>query len=669
MSYEVARYLERGRAAKPGVSALDAVMGKDWAIIDSGRARRGRMPRTGLRAAHKRDVARGLSGGVISPGRRPQAVVKMVRKGGASDVRGLKAQMAYLSRDGAQPLQRSEAFMGAEIDADQMASIEAAWKMPPEGSGRADRTSHFIVSFPQESDLSSAERAGRAWAEEMFGSGLYGGDSFDYYTAFHTDRAHPHMHVVVHRRGLDRGEWLKVSQRGDMNYDRMREVLVDVADREGIELEATSRLVRGLHDRPVPDAEYRAAVDENREAVPPDHDRETAIRAAASLIHFSRQFAADALAIERELPEQAAMLRSIAETLAEGRAITIQNYGNLTSEGERKMADRLEAVTEEVRGKFERLDDDVIHVDDNRTRMRLLRQIAELKETTVPYMREPGELRAFTERDDSGRFESFAANDPVSMQVKAAADDVAREVARDYGVDEEATLERYAGPIPSRGLARQFMAAEERERGESRARSGAGPESVEDRQNELEQMREELHRVYREGRTIVDERRANMAERLEDRSFDDRDAERLVRDGAPEDQRQSDLDKMSAAKERSVEIAESTPWRGIGDGREEVQDIAVKSDRGFHPGYSYVADPQFGDVTTRYSTVAVGTADEAIALSDTFREDGDTGVRQALAQRDRLAQADLIDEERPARTPEQDRILRDLERDTDDYDR
>ncbi|WP_299846098.1 relaxase/mobilization nuclease domain-containing protein, partial [uncultured Jannaschia sp.] len=132
----------------------------------------------------------------------------------------------YLSRDGAEPLQRSEAMMGIALDAEEAARMEKEWRMPPEGAARADRTSHFIVSFPQDAPHSAAEHAGRAWAEEMFGSGQHGDDSYDYYTAFHTDRAHPHMHVVVYRRGLENGEWLKVSQRGDVNYDRMREVLV-----------------------------------------------------------------------------------------------------------------------------------------------------------------------------------------------------------------------------------------------------------------------------------------------------------------------------------------------------------------------------------------------------------------------------------------------------------
>ena len=671
MSYQVARFLKRGRAAGPEVSALDAVMGADWAVIEPGRARRGRAPRLALRNAFQADVARGLAGGML-PGRRPQAVVKMIRKGGASDVRGLRAQMAYLSRQGTEPLQRSEAMLGIELDAEEAARLETEWRMPPDGADRADRTSHFIVSFPQDALHAPAERAGRAWAEEMFGSGRYAGDSYDYYTAFHTDRAHPHMHVVVHRRGLEHGEWLKVSQRGDLNYDRMREVLVDVAGREGIELEATTRLARGLHDRPVPDAEYRRAVEQDRDPEAPEHTHETAIRAAASLIHFARQFAADARAIERELPDQAKMLHEISERLSEGRAITVQHYGDLSPEGEKRMADRLEEVTTEVRGKLQRLDNDVVNVEDDATRMRFLRQIAELKANTVPYMRDPGELRDFAERDDSGRFEAIVPSDPVSSEVKTAADEVARDVARDYGVDPEATVERYSGAIPSRGLARQFAEAEERERAESRALSGVGSESVEERDADLARMRAELQNVYREGRDIVQERYAQVAEVREGPGPTERDDGRPAREGLPGTEA-AERERFSAAQEREPEIVEQSPWFAEEDGA-RMQHVVVKSDRGFHPGYSRT--PRDGaDIETRHSDVAVPTREEAMALGDTFLTDGDRGVRERLARgrgREDAAERQTPDAA-PSRAPEmsaeQLRILRDLERDTDDYDR
>ena len=648
MSGQVAGLLERGRAARPHVSALDAVMGEDWAVVDFDGARKARdmrLFRPGLGPAHARDLKRGLAGGRF-PGRRPQAVVKMIRKGGASDARGLKAQIAYLSRDGETPLLRSEAFMGIEIDAAQLDAIGTSWRMPPDGAGRADRTSHFIASFPEGTPHGAAERAGRAWAEEMFGSGRFGGDSFDYYTAFHTDQAHPHMHVVVNRRGLENGAWLKVSLRGDLHYDRMREVLVDVAGREGIELEATTRFARGIHDRPVPDAEYRLAASERREAEPPEHTRETAIRAAASLIHFARRFAADARSVERELPRQAAMLRSISESVAEGRAIGTGDYSGFSAEGEKTLAERLEEVTREVRGKFERMDAEVVNVEGGARRMRLLRQIAELKARTVPHMRDPGALVEFAERDASGRYQAFAADGPVAAGIRSAVDRVARETAVRYGVDPDAAVERHSGSAPSRGLARQFAEAEAREREASRALSGAGPESAEDRRAALDGMHGELARIYREGRAILEERRAVPAD---------------------------DLVRPAEARGPDPEIVDWTPWRGAEAGGGEMRNVVVRTDRGYHPGVSYVSGRDAEGETIRHSEIAVSTPDEAMALSEAFRENGDPGVRAAMAERDLVRYQEAAGERRrddDLSEAEYRRVLRDYERNDDDgYDR
>ena len=508
MSLQVLDLLRQGRAAGPNVSALDAVMGEDWAIVEFDEARKARLSRAGLRAAHRRDVARsggggGGGGGGAKPGAKPQAVVKMIRKGGASDLRGLRAQMAYLSRQGDVPLQRSEAFMGIEVDAEQAAAIESTWRMPPEGSGRADRTSHFLVSFPTETPHGAAERAGRAWAEEMFGSGRFGGDSYDYYTAFHTDRAHPHMHVVVHRRGLEQGAWLKVSQRSDLNYDAMRAVLVEVAAREGIELEATPRLERGVHDRPVPDAEHRRAEAERRAPNAPMHTLETAIRAASAMIHYARRFVADAAIIERDAPEQAAQLRAAADAVAHGRAVTRETYHPVQREPEMSSA-QVEERRQEVRANFETMEKGVERMPDGPNRMRVLRQIDELKARSAPLMAEPGGLRASTMEDESGRYRGMDASDGRRAGIKAEADERVKAVAERYGVNGEAMVERYSGGVPSKALAEQFERAEERERGRSWIERGESPESAEDRRRALAQMRGEVGSIYMEARERAD---------------------------------------------------------------------------------------------------------------------------------------------------------------------
>ena len=513
---EVATLLARGRIAKPNVSALDAVMGRDWAILSPGRPRKTSDVRLGLRVAHKKDVARFTGGGGTAPGGKPQAVVKMIRSGGVSDLRGLRTQMAYLSRKGEARLERSERYMGLDIDDGHVEAMERSWRMPREGQGTAERTSHFIASFPGGTDRRAAYQTGRDWAETMFGSGLHGRDRYDYYTAFHTDRDHPHMHVIVHRRGLENGGWLKVSKRSDVNYDRMRELLVEVAARSGIYLEASTRFSRGRHDRPVPDAEYRRAAAGRREPQAPAHTRETAIRAAAALIHYSRVFAADAKRIERETPEQAELLRRAATELTDGRALERQTNSARTAQQENKMASpRIEEKRIEVRSTFDDLDRGAREIEDRAVRMRFLRQVAAMKAETAPLLREPGELRAYVEKDDGGRYRGFDTRADLKAADKRRADDRVRSVAARYGLDDAATVERHAGPPPSRGLARLYAEAEAEERSRARSERGEAAETPDQRQAALSKMHAEIRSIYRESHERLNERGASRGFRPE----------------------------------------------------------------------------------------------------------------------------------------------------------
>lgn len=554
---QVLTLLERGRAASETISALDAVMGEDWAVVDFDQARKAQLIRMGLAEKHRQDVSRTSSssiGGSHSylPGYRPQAVVKMVRKGGASDVRGLKAQMDYLSRDGEQALVRSERYMGVEIDDAERDAIESGWEMPPEGSGLADRTSHFIVSFPSYSSHGAAERAGRAWAEELFGSGDYSGDSYDYYTAFHTDRDHPHMHVVVNRRGMDQGNWLKVSRRSDLNYDAMRNVLVRIAEREGIELEATNRYERAIHDRPVPDAEYRRAKEERREVVAPEHTQQSAILAAAALIHHARRFANDARLVERDAPELAEILHRTSKDIAEGKTLTEQSYERSTNGHEvRAMSERLAEKRAEVRDNFRELDGNVAQLDPGADRVRAERQVAELKAQSAEAMgRDGAGLREYQQRDTSGRYDGMAG-----------AEAEVRQVADRYGVNSDAAVERSSGGTPSVGLAREFAAGEARERAQSRADRGEREETPAQRDAALTKMHTEIGAIYREARqqaTGPDRDWTREAERRREANRVDRDAsggESRSNDRMTDDEDRERADHDRSADDRGADEA------------------------------------------------------------------------------------------------------------------
>ncbi|MEL6475656.1 MAG: relaxase/mobilization nuclease domain-containing protein [Pseudomonadota bacterium] len=179
-----------------------------------------------------------------------QAVLKQVRNGGATKSKSISNQMNYLTRNQELEAERSERYQGITIaDREQVAELSRSWTAQAQngirGAGDQQMTTHLVASFPPGTDDEKAKEVGRAWADEMFNSGKHG-DKWDYVTVFHNDTDHPHMHVVVNRRGLE-GDWLKISKRDPhMNYDNMREVLAEVAQEHGLDLEATSREARGL---------------------------------------------------------------------------------------------------------------------------------------------------------------------------------------------------------------------------------------------------------------------------------------------------------------------------------------------------------------------------------------------------------------------------------------
>jgi hypothetical protein len=232
----------------------------------------------------------------------PQAIIKVIRNGGSHSPSQMKAQLDYIGRketvaavaNGAPahavysaPLRAHNSAMGADLQPDDAAEVALNWAL---GTGKYSdgrnsdiaMTTHIVVSFPPGTDHNDAEAAGREWAERMFrprDNGEFGDDdyynsyplngdedhdkfyekqNYRYFSALHTDRDHPHLHLVVDRRG-DAGGWLKISARHPvLNYVNMREQMVTVARHHGIELDASSRSERGLGDvRPLTDVQIR----------------------------------------------------------------------------------------------------------------------------------------------------------------------------------------------------------------------------------------------------------------------------------------------------------------------------------------------------------------------------------------------------------------------------
>ncbi|MDR6101876.1 type IV secretion system T-DNA border endonuclease VirD2 [Agrobacterium larrymoorei] len=196
----------------------------------------------------------------------PQAIVHIIRGGGCQTIGRICSQWEYLSRKGELEVRFSERHGGGVMLHEEFEIWAKRWAEQTGhyidgvklSDGHPELTTHIVVSFPPGTDEGAAEDAGRLWAENMFGSGENGGE-WDYVTVFHTDRPHPHLHVVVNRRALsNRAEWLAIAHRNDfLNYDSLREGLADAAYDCGIALDASSREERGLEGHNPTRAQYR----------------------------------------------------------------------------------------------------------------------------------------------------------------------------------------------------------------------------------------------------------------------------------------------------------------------------------------------------------------------------------------------------------------------------
>jgi len=199
-----------------------------------------------------------------------EALIRRVPRGGTRSIRGLTRQLAYLSRQsdpdrdtillaGSQRHQFAQGAVDA-IDPNNVFAFanrlyQRSGRLPPGQTDAvlpSDLTIHFVISFPSGTDFLAAERAGRDWAEYVFGLG-YLNERHDYVTAFHCrDGEHPHMHVVVDRSPLDGGNLL-ILRRGHphWSYEAMRHWAVEAAANHGIELIATDWSDRSLAERPL----------------------------------------------------------------------------------------------------------------------------------------------------------------------------------------------------------------------------------------------------------------------------------------------------------------------------------------------------------------------------------------------------------------------------------
>jgi type IV secretion system T-DNA border endonuclease VirD2 len=176
------------------------------------------------------------------------AVLKKIGKGGTANAKELAAQMDYLFSKSA-----SIFGNGVLLDADakgltkdERNDIVGDWVEDWRGSPKNGHTTHLLMSFPSHVRPEKAKLIAEAWAFEMFQSGEHQDDVWSYVAALHTDKAHPHVHMVVNNRGTVNDSWFFMAKEHAFNLEVMKERMVAIAAEEGVFLDATSRAERGL---------------------------------------------------------------------------------------------------------------------------------------------------------------------------------------------------------------------------------------------------------------------------------------------------------------------------------------------------------------------------------------------------------------------------------------
>lgn len=202
------------------------------------------------------------------------AVIKKIGKGGTANAKELAAQMDYL-------FSKSEAIFGNGVALDHDArglnrhernEIVGEWVEDWRGSPKNGHTSHLLLSFPSHVRPEKAKLIAEVWAFEMFQSGAHQDDVWSYVAALHTDRPHPHVHIVVNNRGMPNDSWFFMAKEHVFNLDTMKERMVAIAAEEGVFLDATSRAERGLLTYGPSRAEIERAREEGR--APEERPRE-----------------------------------------------------------------------------------------------------------------------------------------------------------------------------------------------------------------------------------------------------------------------------------------------------------------------------------------------------------------------------------------------------------
>jgi len=261
-------------------------------------------------------------------------VVKLVRGGGCHDSRQLGNQFEYLTGKADRVFDSMGTYeQRGPLSGDEAREAALRWSEGWAGMTSAGQTAHLILSFPQDTDSRDVQAITARFCERFFEG------QFDYIAATHSDRAHPHAHIVVNRRGED-GRLFTLRQGTEHSYETYKDALVELGQAHGVALEATSRLQRGILHRAPTDADYRRGrtADRPRMGADLDYARTQIARHAESysaLAAHARgieaidhaRFTRGEIASYTRLSDLAQNLQRAAADLGAGRSLQSQNYG------------------------------------------------------------------------------------------------------------------------------------------------------------------------------------------------------------------------------------------------------------------------------------------------------------------------------------------------------
>ena len=250
------------------------------------------------------------------------AVFKRIRAGGCKTRQSLGNQLDYVNDKAVFTFSSMTNGLsaGATLNPAQKDQIIEQWAGTWRGTSKLGFTSHMLLSFPTDVSADQVQGIALDWCEHFFESGHYG-DEWDYVVAVHTDRDHPHAHILLNNRGKDQGVWFSCWAEGVMSPQLMREKQAEIAEDYGVALDATTRLERGIFEKPAGLEEIYAAKAEGCTAREIAITEKEASMAQAAVIAFAKEYRDVADLLDRaDKSHLASGVRLMAQTLATGDA-------------------------------------------------------------------------------------------------------------------------------------------------------------------------------------------------------------------------------------------------------------------------------------------------------------------------------------------------------------